>query len=214
VSHKTPQERAQFLRRFSRDLKLRAGFKTPPDPRNLGQRHVHARVQVWSKTGCSLPLIQTYLSFLRGLAQWLGKPGFVRKPAHYGVDLAEYQRTGIAERDKSWSAQGVDIDGLIDKVCAFDAHVGTSPRVIRAFGLRRRESVMLRPHECVVSSEFTGMPPEQPQCERYVWIRQGAKSGRPRFVPLNTPRHEAASPTLKKWPPGTRTPTWATPSAS
>jgi integrase len=192
VSHKTRQERAQFLRRFFRDLKLRAGFKTPPDPRNLGQRHVHAMVQVWRQDKLKPATIQTYLSFLRGLAQWLGKPGFIRKPVRYGLDLAEYQRTGIAERDKSWSAQGVDIDGLIDRVCAFDSHVGASLRVIRAFGLRRKESVMLRPHECVVPFESTGLPPEQQQCERYVWIRQGAKSGRPRFVPLNTPRREAA----------------------
>ena len=34
VSHKTRQERAQFLRRFFRDLTLRAGFKTLPDPRH------------------------------------------------------------------------------------------------------------------------------------------------------------------------------------
>lgn len=51
---------------------------------------------------------------------------------------------------------------------------------------------MLRPHECVVPFESTGLPPEQQQCERYVWIRQGAKSGRPRFAPLNTPRRDTA----------------------
>lgn len=51
---------------------------------------------------------------------------------------------------------------------------------------------MLRPHECVVAFEATGLPPEQQQCERYVWIRQGAKGGRQRFVPLNNPRREQA----------------------
>lgn len=192
VSHKTRQERALFLRRFFRDLKLRAGFKTLPDPRNLGQRHVHAMVQVWREDRLQPPTIQTYLSFLRGLAQWLGKPGFIRRPSHYGLDLAEYQRTGIAKRDKSWTAKGVDIDGLIDRVCDFDPYVGASLRVIRAFGLRRKESVMLRPYECVVPFESTGLPPERQQSEHYVWIRQGAKSGRPRFIALNTPRREAA----------------------
>ena len=47
VSHKTRQERAQFLRRFFRDLSQKAGFKMAPDPRNLGQKHIHAMVQVW-----------------------------------------------------------------------------------------------------------------------------------------------------------------------
>jgi integrase len=192
VSHKTRQERAQFLRRFFRDLTQRAGFKTLPDPRNLAQKHIHAMVQVWQQDRLQAPTLQTYLSFLRGLARWLGKPGLVRKPAHYGLDLAEYQRSGIARRDKSWTAQGVDIGGLIEQVCEFDAHVGASLKVIRAFGLRRKESVMLRPHECVVPFEATGLPPEQQQCEQYVWIRQGAKSGRQRYLPLNGPRRRAA----------------------
>jgi integrase len=192
VSHKTRHDRAQFLRRFFRDLKQRAGFKILPDPRNLGHKHINAMVQVWREDKLQAPTIQTYLSFLRGLAQWLGKPGFICKPAHYGLDLVEYQRTGIADRDRSWTAQGVDIEGMIDQVCEFDAHVGASLRVIRAFGLRKKESVMLRPHECVVPFEATGLSPEQQQCERYVWIRQGAKGGRQRFVPLNNPRREAA----------------------
>ena len=87
VSHKTRQERGQFLRRFFRDLKLKAGFKTVPDPRNLGQKHIHAMVQVWQQAHLAPATIQTYLSFLRGLAMWMGKHGFVRKPGHYGLSL-------------------------------------------------------------------------------------------------------------------------------
>jgi hypothetical protein len=49
VSHKTRHERAHFLRRFFRDLRLKAGFKTMPDPRNLGQKHIRAMVQVWKQ---------------------------------------------------------------------------------------------------------------------------------------------------------------------
>ena len=82
VSHKTRQERAQFLRRFFRDLSLKAGFKMAPDPRNLGQKHIHAMVQVWHDECLAPATIQTYLSFLRGLAMWMGKPGFVRGPPH------------------------------------------------------------------------------------------------------------------------------------
>jgi len=192
VSHKTRQERADFLRRFFRDLHKRAGFKTLPDPRNLGQKHIHAMVQVWRGDKLKPATIQTYLSFLRGLAKWLGKNGFVRSPAHYGLEIDEYQRHEAAERDKSWSAQGVDIEALIDKVCAYDPHVGASLRLIRAFGLRRKESVMLRPNACIVPFESTGLPESEKQADRYVWIRQGAKNGRQRFVPLNTPQRIAA----------------------
>jgi len=188
VSHKTRQERADFLRRFFRDLHKRAGFKTLPDPRNLGQKHIHAMVQVWREDKLKPATIQTYLSFLRGLAKWLGKNGFVRSPAHYGLELEEYQRHEAAERDKSWSAQGVDIEALIDRVCAYDSHVGASLRLIRAFGLRRKESVMLRPNSCIVPFESTGLPESERQADWYVWIRQGAKNGRQRFVPLSTPQ--------------------------
>lgn len=49
VTHKTRQECADFLRRFFCDLKQKAGFKTAPDPRNLGDRHIRAMVGVWQK---------------------------------------------------------------------------------------------------------------------------------------------------------------------
>ncbi|HNK53797.1 MAG TPA: integrase domain-containing protein, partial [Ottowia sp.] len=182
VSFKTRYERANFLRHFFRELESRGGFKKAPDPRNLGQRHIQAAVDLWRKDGLKPSTIQTYLSFLRGLASWLSKPGFIRPPAYYGLELAEYQRSGINERDKSWSAQGVDVDGLIDKVAAFDPYVGGMLRLIRAFGLRKREAIMFRPNECVVNFADTGLPLAEKQGEEYVWIRQGAKGGRPRFV--------------------------------
>lgn len=192
VSHKTRQERADFLRRFFRDLKQRAGFKTLPDPRHLGNRHVHAVVQLWRADRLKPATIQTYLSFLRGLAQWVGKPGMVREPAQYGLQLEEYQRHEAAERDKSWSAQGVDIDALIAEISAFDRYVGAELRVIRAFALRRKEAVMLRPHQCVVPFESTGLPEHLRESDHYIWIRQGAKNGRPRFVALSTRERIAA----------------------
>ena len=61
VSHKTRQERAQFLRRFFRDLNLKAGFKMARDPRNPGQKHIHAMVQVWHDERLAPATIQPYL---------------------------------------------------------------------------------------------------------------------------------------------------------
>ncbi len=192
VSHKTRQERADFLRRFFRDLKAKAHFATMPDPRNLGDRHVRAMLKVWQQEKLAPATIQTYLSFLRGLARWLGKPGFIRKPAHYGLTPAEYRRHGNAIRDKSWTAAGIDIDALFEQVNAYDRYVGSSLHLIRAFGLRRKESVMLRPHLCVVPFEATGLPPAERQAEHYVRIKEGAKGGRLRFVPLDSEQRIAA----------------------
>jgi integrase len=186
VSFKTRRERAQFLRRFFRGLTEEAGFKTLPDPRNLGARHVRAMVRVWQKKKLSPATVQTYFSFLRGLASWLGKTGSIQSPAFYGMEPSEFRRTEVAQSDKSWSAAGVNIDALIDEVCAFDRYVGGSLKLIRNFGLRRKESIMFRPYRYVVPFEATGLALEEREADEYVLIKAGAKGGRPRYIPLNT----------------------------
>ncbi|WP_326533671.1 phage integrase N-terminal domain-containing protein [Pseudorhodoferax sp.] len=190
VSHKTRVERAQFLRRFFLDLKNKAGFSTIPDPRNLGQKHLHAMVQVWQRERLAAATIQTYLSFLRGLALWLGKPGFVRKPAFYGLQPDEYERHENAQRDQSWSANGLDVEKIIAQVEAFDARVASSMRLMAAFALRRKESVMLRPYEHVIPFEKTGLPEEARRADEYLWIK--GKGGRVRWEPIQTPEQITA----------------------
>ena len=81
---------------------------------------------------------------------------------------------------------------MFEQVNAYDRYVGASLHLIRAFGLRRKESVMLRPHLCVVPFEATGLPPTERQAEHYVRIKEGAKGGRLRFVPLDSEQRIAA----------------------
>ena len=190
VSHKTRQERAAFLRRFFRDLSAKAGFRTAPDPRNLGQKHLQAMLDVWQREQLAPATIQTYLSFLRGLATWLGKPGFVRPPAHYGLSLAEYERHEVAQRDKSWQAQGLDVDAVIAQVAAFDPRVAASMRLMQGLGLRRKESITFRPFADVHPFEQTGLSPNQRKANDYVWIK--GKGGRVRWIELATEAQQAA----------------------
>lgn len=190
VSHKTRYERAHFLRRFFRELHSDAGFKLAPDPRNLGQRHVQAMVKVWQRRKLSPGTIQTYLSFLRGLAMWLNKPGFIRKPEHYGLTPQEYERHENAQRDKSWSGNGINIEALLAQVSAYDARIGASMRLMVRVGLRRKESVMCRPYAHVHPFEATGLPDEQREADRYLWTK--GKGGRPRWLALATVEQQAA----------------------
>lgn len=192
VSFKTRQERADFLRRFFRDLKHKAGFKTLPDPRNLGERHIKAMVAVWQKEKLAPATIQTYLSFLRGLAQWIGKHGLVRQPQHYGLKRDEYERHEASERDKSWSAHQIDIDGLVGEIGGFDPYIGAAMRLMRTLGIRRKEAIMFRPHQCVVPFEATSLPPQKRKADWYARIKNGSKGGRERFVALDTPERVAA----------------------
>jgi integrase len=192
VSFKTRQERADFLRRFFRDLKIKAGFKTLPDPRNLGERHIRAAVHVWQQEKRAPATIQTYLSFLRGLSIWIGKPGLVRPPKYYGLRASEYQRHEAAQQDRSWSAQNIDIDVLLGQVRSFDPYIGAAMQLVHAFGLRRKEAIMFRPHLCVVSFEATGLPLHKRKADRYVCIKAGSKGGRERFIPVDTALRVAA----------------------
>ena len=181
VSFKTRQERAQFLRRFFRDLKAKAGFSTAPDPRSLRQKHVQAMIKVWQHEGLAPATIQTYLSFLRGLAQWIGKPGLVRSPAFYGMAQVDFQRHENAQYDHSWLAQGVLASAIIEQVRAFDGYVGASLGLILAFGLRRKESVLCRPYAHVQEHETLG------PC-----LRVTGKGGRVRWIPVDSAeRHQA-----------------------
>jgi site-specific recombinase XerC len=195
VSHKTRHERARFLRQFFRDLQRKGGFHTAPDPRNLGQKHVHAMVQLWQRERLAPATIQTYFSFLRGLASWLGKPGFVRTPAHYGLSLDEYQRHEYAGRDKSWGTQGLDVEAVLAQVAVFDPRIAASMRLMHTLALRRKESVMFRPHQHVVPFADTGLPAEDSKADEYVWIK--GKGGRVRWVPLTTPAQRAAIETAR-----------------
>jgi site-specific recombinase XerC len=190
VSHKTRYERAHFLRRFFRELHTDAGFKLAPDPRNLGQRHVQAMVNVWQRRKLSPGTIQTYLSFLRGLAMWLNKPGFIRRPEHYGLTPDEYERHENAQRDKSWSGNGIDVEALLAQVSAYDARIGASIRLMAKVGLRRKESVMCRPYAHVHPFEETGLPDEQREADRYLWTK--GKGGRARWLPLATDEQQSA----------------------
>ncbi|WP_284617533.1 phage integrase N-terminal domain-containing protein [Aquabacterium humicola] len=184
VSHKTRQERANFLRRFFRDLGRKAGFPSLPDPRNLGQKHVQAMVQVWQREQLAPATIQTYLSFLRGLASWMGKPGFIRKPEHYGLVPSEFQRHENAQRDKSWAAHGVDVDAALAQVESFDARIAASMRLMDALALRRKESVTFRPFQDVVPFAFTGLSEGSGRADVYVRIK--GKGGRVRWLPVQT----------------------------
>ncbi|MGF6095697.1 integrase domain-containing protein [Pseudomonas sp. 18175] len=181
VSHKTRHERAAFLRRFYVDLRAKAGFNTLPDPRRLRQKHLRAMAGVWSAEGLAAATIQTYLSFLRGLACWVGKPGLVRAPAFYGLTPTEYRRHENALYDHSWSAQGVVAETVIEQVQAFDRYVGAALRLILAFGLRRKESVLCRPFAHAQEHPVQGL------C-----LRVTGKGGRVRWLPVDSPARRDA----------------------
>ncbi|MFY9512348.1 MAG: integrase domain-containing protein [Rubrivivax sp.] len=193
VSNKTVAERARFchwlfdfLRRHPKHFKL--------DPRSFSGRHVEAVTRHWqdeAKAGRLMPAtIQTYFSFMKTFAGWIGKPRLLKPIECYFDDPALYRRSLAGGVDRSWRAKGVDAATVIREVEAFDVHAAASLKLMQAFQLRFKESVMFRPHTDVVTAAQAGRPAEGPAC--YLDTHRGTKGGRQRLFPIDNEMREAA----------------------
>ena len=169
ASHKTQRERANYLFKFFRDLH-EMGLMV--QPRNLREKHIRAMCKRYEEEGLSAAAIQTYLSFLRMLCSWIGKAGMIRRTAEYFDDPAKVKRKYAAEKDKSWDVPGVDKQKILGEMLQDHPYVGMQLLMMDAFGLRRKEAIMLRPN----LAEKGGM----------LHVVDGTKTGKPRAVPIDT----------------------------
>lgn len=127
--------------------------------------------------------IQQQLWFLRVFSGWIGKAGMVMSAAHYVTDVALVERTSAAQYDHSWSARMPSPEELIAKVATANAWVGVQLQLMLAFGLRRKEAIMFRPH--LADLPASAMPvPYQGNGNYLVFVRvkRGTKGGRLRFT--------------------------------
>ena len=203
VSHSTMDARAKGLFRAFRALRA-LGFK--PAPENLCGAHVDVLMRYWTAdpdlATCigdasiklqprtypySAAYIQQQLSFLRVFASWIGKPGLVLDAECYTSQPKLVRRNYSAQNDKGWSGNGVDVDASIRAVAEIDPHVAAQLRMAMAFGLRRKEAVMFRPHMAEVP-DFA-LRASCAAIDRYVSflrIKRGTKGGRLRFAAIRT----------------------------
>jgi integrase len=189
VSIKTIFNRQRFLAAFYRELRHETRFRDA-DPRRLSNRHIFAMVQRWQQRYMETATIHNYLSMLRTLAGWTGKPGLVRPPEHYvGADSPHAHRHQDARQDQSWTAQGIDIEAKIAEVAAIDAYAGLQLELCYRFGMRPKEARHFRPHEAILprADAATRDTDPFPEVAEFVRIEHGTKGGRVRDVPLVTP---------------------------
>ncbi len=193
VSHKTMAERSRFciwlfdfLRGHPKHFKL--------DPRSFSGRHVEAVTQYWleeARAGRMSPAtIQTYFSFLKTFAGWIGKPKLLKPIQCYFDDPKLYQRHLATGIDKSWRAKGIDAATIIQEVEAYDVHAAASLKLMQAFQLRFKESVMFRPHTDVITAAQAGKPDDG--IAFYLDTHRGTKGGRHRLFPIDTAQGLAA----------------------
>lgn len=148
ASHRTRELTASVL--FAAFGTLTAlGFKLQ-NPRNLGEKHVEVLVGEWYRRGRAVATMQNELSVLRKFAAWIGKKGMVQALPDYLPDVPRVglQRATTAVTSKSWSQNGINIDEKIALADALNERFGLMIRLAVAFGLRRKEVLMLKPWKC------------------------------------------------------------------
>lgn len=195
VSARTMEARREFFFRFFRELRKDEQTQYRIDPRSLRTRHIEFAVKRWLERGLTIATIHTYLSHLRVLSEWIRKPGLVRPPTHYEGLFEAGKRSIVATRDRSWTGNGVDANAVIAKVFEMDERVGLQLQICRAFGLRVKEAIMLRPRADVINAgQALAIDPSlaTPVVDRYLVVHRGTKGGRERLVPIDSPSKEAA----------------------
>ncbi|ALN18471.1 phage integrase N-terminal domain-containing protein [Ectopseudomonas mendocina] len=170
ASHETQQKRATVLYQAFTDLR-EMGYKLG-DVRQLKGRHVEALTKHWLSKGLSSSTLQNRLSTLRTFSSWIGKEGMVERTERYFPNH-EATRTSINTQDKSWEVNGVSVKQKLDDLRALDERVALQAELQLQFGLRVKESIMLRPHLADKGS--------------YLAVSIGTKGGRDRTVPIDTP---------------------------
>lgn len=171
VSNATIEKRNQLIRLCFAELR-EDGFKLP-SPRSFANRHMKHLASRWEKDGLSASTIQLRISTMRVFCQWIDKPGMIGPPSAYVSNPESVRRSYAATEDKSWSAKGIDAEKIIAEVSKSDIFAGHQMLAIFAFGLRRKEGVMLKPHRADRGT--------------YLSISDGTKGGRHRTVPIDTP---------------------------
>ncbi|MBW4652478.1 MAG: integrase domain-containing protein [Kaiparowitsia implicata GSE-PSE-MK54-09C] len=169
ASFETQEKRSNVLFAAFTDLRS-MGYKLD-DVKQLKGRHVEALGKHWLEKGLSASTLQNNLSTLRTFSQWIGKEGMVEGAARY-FQNGEASRTSINTEDKSWSARGVNFEAKLTVIRALDERVALQVELQAIFGLRVKESVMLRPH---LADKGT-----------YLAVSIGTKGGRDRTVPIDT----------------------------
>ncbi|MBQ1767159.1 MAG: integrase domain-containing protein [Aquincola sp.] len=194
IGHRTAQARGRLCVWVFRFLHHNPAKAFKLDPRSFSGRHADFVLAHWcaeAKAGRLAPgTIPTYYSHLKTFTRWIGKPKLLKPIRAYFDDPALYRRSGITTNDKSWRALGVDLASVIRDVVDYDVHAAASLWLMLAFGLRFKESLMLRPHvdvatACQAKGDSGSGGNDESGAVQYLDTHRGTKGGRQRYVPID-----------------------------
>ena len=142
---------------------VEAGYKKMHADELKG-RHLHALLQRWRAEGLSPGTLRNRLSALRWWAEKIGNSGVLAHDnAHYGIPKRQSAPRTTKAKDLP--------DAQLAQVR--NSYVRMSLALQHAFGLRREESIKLKPHQA-------------DRGDRLVLQASWTKGGRPREIPIRT----------------------------
>lgn len=170
ASYATQKQRCVVLYKGFRDLRqLGFKFKTV---RAFGGRHMQALARKWEEEGLSASSLQNRISVFRIFAHWIGKNGMILPPDRYVCNPDRVKRSYVASETKTWHSQGVDYLNKIKAIRSKNKRFSDALELQRQFGLRSKESLLLRPH---LSDKG-----------QVLVVMHGTKGGRTRYVAIET----------------------------
>lgn len=162
-------------------------------PSFIGGRHINFLCRSYAErmtAGTLKPsTVQVYLSVLRRFCDETGRPGLVPPTAKLFPEHA-MSRSYIAQDDKSWDAAGVDFGTVFAAAAEMEPFVAMALLAQCSFGLRRQEALCLVPLMPATDGPV------------HIDVVRGAKGGRKRVVPVETPEQHAALVHLAEWVQG------------
>ena len=170
ISYATQAARREVLFRGFQTLRD-LGYKLN-DVNGFKGRHIQALASHWEQQGLKSATLQRYLSTFRTFCRWVGKEGMMENNNRYFKDKEVLKRTYIASTPKTWGHQGVDPFEKINTIGEQHPRIAHALSLQRLFGLRTKESLLLKPHIADKGSVLV--------------VSHGTKGGRDRFVPIET----------------------------
>lgn len=176
LSTKTQEWRLTYICAMFDELRSKGGFQIQ-SPWSLRHKHIKWLVTNSVERGQAIGTIENKITYLRALAEWMGKPNLVLSLDGY-VDrkAAGLKRHYVAQEDRAWSARGIDIPSVIAAVEAEDAVAGVQLRLMWRFGLRVEEAMKLQPATALRNGALH--------------VEQGSKGGRKRTVAITRPEEQ------------------------
>lgn len=174
ASFKTQEERERAIYRFF-DALEESGV-TGLYPQNLKEKHLKMVFSLWELT-LGPSSLQNNFTHVKAIFRWIGKEGIVGKLEDYLKDPSKGKRIYAALKDKSWdNLDEIGKAELLQRIRDADYYVWLQVIAQDAFGLRKKEAICFKPHRDIVDGTL--------------FVREGAKGGRCREIPLNSDQLE------------------------